>query len=113
MILDRLLEHPEMLPEDFDYDSWLKNTTVIKIGDDYGLFERDREGVVVGHYLFKSRGKAAIEVAKKILDEIFKTEDVVIGIIPEGNKKVSYISRRVGFTIHDDVAILTKDMWNG
>ena len=113
-LLDRLKEYPEMIPEGFSYEDWLENTIVIQDGADYGLFEKDIPGVVLGHYLFESRGKAAIEAGKRILSAVFTLPVfAVIGVIPEGNKRVSYISRKLGFTIHDDVAILTKDEWNG
>lgn len=85
-----------LMPDDFDLDEWLERDPIIlKDGLDYAIFERIRKGVVSGHYLFQSRGRKAINQGKKFLDEIFKTEDLVLG--NTDNKAARMMSRWLGF----------------
>lgn len=69
-----------------------------KIGDDIALFERKREGVVEGHYAFKSKGRRGLNSAREILKRVFDRDvSVIVGITPDENKAAKWFSRQLGF----------------
>lgn len=69
-----------------------------KIGEDIALFERKREGVVEGHYAFKSKGRRGIDRAREILKRVFDRDvSVIVGVTPDENKAAKWFSRQLGF----------------
>lgn len=99
-----------------------KNIALTNDNEDIALFEYMKDGVVVGHYFFHSRGRQAIEAAKKFLKEIFSDYDVkmIIGLTPLLNKKAKWMNRRLGFRYHGivktevepcEIVIMTKADW--
>lgn len=72
---------------------------VIKNGSDYGVFEFTAFGTYTGHYFFKSRGRAAIDSGKQILDELFNEHGafLVIGFTPCEYKAAKWMNRQLGF----------------
>lgn len=103
---------------------WLNNpmNIVISYGDNFGLFTFIRPGVYEGHYLFTTRGKAMISIAKNILDEIFNYAKLIQGITPKKKRHILILNRRLGFQSYGDIDapldgpselfILTKDRHN-
>lgn len=75
---------------------------VLKLGDDYSIFELKSPGHYCGHYLFSSRGREAIAVARLMLSEIFSEYGarVVSGLTPVENKPAIWMTRRLGFDSH-------------
>lgn len=65
--------------------------------DDCGLFFEVRPKVYEGHYLFASKGKAAVSSAKYILNEMFKKAEVIIGETPISNLAARKLSLSLGF----------------
>jgi hypothetical protein len=90
----------------FDDSLLSADNVFLKSGRDYALFELERPGVYQGHYLFReSRGKAAIETARKFLREIFENyAEVVTGLTPVDNKAALQITTRLGFRNYGDVS---------
>lgn len=97
---------------------------VIKNGLDYGVFEFTTFGTYTGHYFFKSRGRAAIDSGKQILDELFNEHGacLVIGFTPCEYKAAKWMNRQLGFKPGPTVETpegtcqlytLTKEQHNG
>jgi len=106
---------------------WLSDTANIALINQYGdvcLFEAsDQIGLYTGHWFFYSRGKTALEEAKKVGDKIFNQLDfkVLRGLTPLYQLGARWLARKVGFTsygvVHTSVDIcelfiLTKEEWN-
>lgn len=95
-----------------DMEAWVKvdKNIALKEGDDFGLFTYELPGVYAGHYFFKSRGKAAISTAFRMLEEIFSDygAKVIIGFTPVENRAAVWTSRHLGFTDHGEVVINNK-----
>jgi hypothetical protein len=115
--------------EHVDPIEWLANPVNIALENEHGdlaLFEYGlpQKQVYSGHYIFKSRGRQAINAARDFLDEIFNScynISILMGLTPKENRAASWISRRVGFTsygfeeIHGkeyELFILTKKEFN-
>ena len=91
-------------------------------GLNLAIFEKEKEGVYIGHYFFSKRGKEAKELANEALDEIFKIAKVVLGLTPINNRSALIMSRWLGFKSHGvietfngpcELFILTKEEWDG
>lgn len=76
---------------------------IVSPNDDCGLFFEIRPKVYSGHYLFRSKGKKAIESARYILDEIFKEAEVVIGETPISNTAARKLSLALGFKQYGEI----------
>ena len=72
---------------------------VLTNGKDYAVFEFTTFGTYTGHYFFKSRGRAAIEVGKQFLNELFNEHGacLVIGFTPCEYKAAKWMNRQLGF----------------
>lgn len=103
----------------------LRNIALTNKNEDVALFEYMKEGVVIGHYFFHSRGRKAIEAAKEFLREIFSDEynvKMIIGLTPLLNKKAKWMNRHLGFKYHGivktevepcEIVIMIKEDWEG
>lgn len=100
------------------------NNIVLKNGQDYGVFEFTTFGTYTGHYFFKSRGRAAIESGKQILNELFNEHGacLIIGFTPCEYKAAQWMNRQLGFKPGPLVETpegacrlytLTKEQYNG
>ena len=75
------------------------NNIVIKNGLDYGVFEFTTFGTYTGHYFFTTRGRAAIESGKQILNELFNEHGacLILGFTPCEYKAAKWMNRQLGF----------------
>lgn len=94
-----------------DIENWLENPhniILINAKEDVAIFEDMGNGLVNGHYYFKSRGKQAIEAGQNFLDEIFNecyNIQVIRGFVKITTLGARWISRRLGFTSHGVVKV--------
>lgn len=111
-----------------DPEQWVGNPANVALTNEEGdvaLFERQWRlpSSVCGHYFFKSRGRAAIDAALQMLEEIFTGPygvQTIIGLTPLDNRPALWMNRKIGFTsggVIDteigpcELVILTKDRW--
>lgn len=85
-----------------DWASDLFNVALKNDNDDVAMFEYVKEGLYTGHYFFNSRGKMALQEAKKLLDEIFSYPEVEViqGFTPLTKLGARWMSRQIGFASH-------------
>lgn len=92
------------LDKGFDVKEWLSNPNniFIKQNDDYALFEKVKEGIYEGHYLFseETKGAKALEVATDILEKFFieYNPNAIRGLVPTRDRKTKWITRQLGFS---------------
>ncbi len=102
-LLEGISEFEELL-KGIDVPGWFTSNGnfALREGNDFALFNVDRPGLYTGHYFFKSRGKEAKEVAKKILDEVFTNHgaQIIQGITPVEKRAARWMSRQLGFQSH-------------
>lgn len=92
--------------EQVDAIDWLSDPVNIALENEQGdiaLFEYGlpHKKIYSGHYIFKSRGKAAIQAARDFLDEIFNScynISIVMGLTPVEYRAAKWLTRRIGFT---------------
>lgn len=110
-----------------DSVAWVSNLDNICLVNDQGdlaLFEYGPHKQLMGHYFFKSRGRAAIQAATDFLDEIFNScynISVLTGLTPLDNPGARWLSRQIGFKSYGiveydnepfELFILTKKEFN-
>lgn len=106
---ERIVENSH-LDVGFNVEQWLNNqdNIFIKNGDDCALFEKVAEGIYEGHYLFSSatRGQKALDLATDILEDFFITysPNYIRGLVPKGDRKTSWLTRKVGFVYFGDIS---------
>lgn len=96
---------------------WLADPVNIALENDLGdiaLFEYGlpHHKVYSGHYIFKSRGRKAIEAARLFLDEIFNScynINIVMGLTPVEYKAARWLTRQIGFTSYGIEELHNKD----
>lgn len=87
----------------FDPVTWLADERNIVLENNLGdiaLFEYQSDGIVIGHYYFKSRGREAVQSALKFLERIFDpcyNIHVIKGITALDHLGARWLSRRIGF----------------
>lgn len=94
-----------------DAKAWIDTPENFALTDDrgnIGMFETFTPGVYTGHYFFKDKGKAAKELAIKMLAEAFETAEIVRGLTPVKHKAALYMTRMLGFKSYGEV-----DTWIG
>lgn len=69
-------------------------------GEDVGLLVQYYPGVYTGHWMFKSRGRGAIDAANRLIAEAFENYpvEVIRGLTPVQLKGALWLARRLGFT---------------
>lgn len=118
--------YPSLTPNAFDWKAWLDNHDNIMLveGDSIGLLTYEYEGVYNPHYFLKERGRAALDLTKRMIAQAFRDYDVKVmrGITPADNKAARWAARQVGCTSHGlvsapegdyEIFILTKDSFDG
>lgn len=80
---------------------WLANESNIPVTFDNGdvaLFDFERSGVYQGHFLFKSRGREAIEHARESFKIMFEKygADLIFGLVPVIRPDAKLVVRRAG-----------------
>ena len=97
-----LLEKYRDIMGDVDLEEYFKDKNHISIqkDNDVALFTYNYPGLYTGHYFFESRGKAAKDRAKEILEEVFTKHPVLTirGLVPIHNKASKWMTRQLGFT---------------
>lgn len=97
--------------KEVDPVEWISNkANVLLINNkgDVAIFEHETPGVVTGHYYFTSRGRAAINVGKQFIQEVFdEGVQLIRGLTPLTNLGARWMSRRLGFTSHGVVQTLS------
>lgn len=94
----------------------------LREGDSYGLFQQDLPGVYIGHYFFTVKGKEAMALARKMIDEIFSKHDcrLLIGLTPVEKRHAAWMTRQLGFKSYGKIEWdgkevelfqMTKDEW--
>lgn len=82
-------------------DDWLAsdlNVPVVFENGDVALFENEGDGTFEAHFLFVSRGRAAIENVKMAFRTMFEKQGAVVifGLIPKANRKMKLVARWAG-----------------
>lgn len=89
------------VPSGFKIEDWVKDgNIVLRFQDNLTLFEKESEGVFIGHYFFNSaKGKEAIRLSNNCLDYMFniKKAKLIKGLTPIDNKPARWMSRKIGF----------------
>lgn len=112
--------------EGFNPEEWLETEENVALTNDKGdvaLFQRELPGVVCGHYFFHSRGKEAVKVAKKFLEEAFTGPyniHLIRGLTPLQHLGARWMNRQLKFKSYGvvqavygpcELVILTRQEW--
>jgi len=95
----------------------------IVIGDNVALFDDGGEGVYEVHFLFVSRGRAAIIAARESFRRMFVDHgaELIFGMVPKFRRDVNMLARWAGGkligerpTIEGlcDLFVLSREMWS-
>lgn len=89
----------------FEPISWLEDQNNLAFTDEKGnvsLFEKGSDGIHTGHYFFVVRGKAALVLAREMLDHFFEESGAkaIRGLTPLTNLGARWMSRQLGFKGH-------------
>jgi hypothetical protein len=90
---------------------------------DIALFDDEGDGIYQIHVLFSSRGRAAIDAARKSFQRMFENygADMIMGLVPEIRPDVKLLARWAGMkfvglrnTIGGpcQLFVLSKEMWS-
>lgn len=93
---------------DFDPTLWLSNPSNIALvnsSGDVNLFQFEREGLYIGHFFYKSRGRAALTAAREMLAFVFSYPEVevLIGLTPVDKLGAKWLTRKLGFKSYGEV----------
>jgi hypothetical protein len=95
--------------EGINCNDWLANHRNVMLvdGDDVGLGTFEYPGVYNIHWFFVSRGRGAIDAAKRLLTEFFNNYDVqtVRGLTPTSHAYAGarWLGRKIGLTSYGEV----------
>lgn len=106
-------------------DAWLAhegNVPVI-VGDDIALFDDEGDRIYQVHFLFVSRGKAAVASAKESFRQMFENHgaDAIFGMVPDFRRDVKMVARWAGGKLVGkrdtkygvcELFVLSKEMWS-
>lgn len=98
------------------------NVPVIIGGGDVALFDAEGDKIYQVHFLFVSRGRAAIAAAKESFRIMFERygAELIFGMVPTFRRDVALIARWAGGKFVGkretpegdcDLYVLSKDMW--
>lgn len=117
--------YPEILSQDFDFESWLKDEANIMLveGDDVGFFTYEYDGVYSPHYFLKSRGKDAIDVTLRAFKTIYEDYGckTLRGMTKKTLRAARWMARQYGFKSYGfidcqdgeyEILIMTHDEFN-
>lgn len=97
---DAITLYPE-LNGNLDCGEWVKNTNNIMLrdGDSTGIFAYEYPGLYTGHYFFRVKGREAIKLAERMLDEMFSNygAKTIRGMTKTDNRPALWITRQLGF----------------
>lgn len=95
----------------------------VVLGDDIALFDDEGEATYQVHFLFASRGKAAVASAKESFKQMFVNHgaELIFGLVPDFRRDVKMLARWAGgkcmgtrTTPEGDceLFVLSKEMWS-
>lgn len=91
----------DLMRDDFDATQWFSdpNHIVLTDGHNFGLFEAQEEpGVFVGHTVFSSRGREAIEVGRAMVRALgLYGARTIKGQTPVDRRAARWFTRQLGF----------------
>lgn len=106
-------------------EDWLSHegNVPIVMGDDIALFDNEGDCNYQVHFLFVSRGKAAVAAAKEAFRQMFENygADLIFGLVPDFRREVKMLARWAGGkligvreTPHGpcELFVLSKEMWS-
>lgn len=107
-----------------DGRAWLADSANIPIvmGEDIALFDDEGDDVYQVHFLFASRGRAALASARESFDRMFEDHgaELIFGLVPNFRRDVKLLSRWAGgaFVGKRDTSegvcelyVLSREMW--
>ena len=104
--------------------AWLAvegNVPIVK-GEDVALFDDEGEDTYQGHFLFVSRGRAAVAFAREAFNEMFEIygADLIFGLIPDDHRAAKLVVRWAGGKSAGkretteglcELFVLSREMW--
>lgn len=95
----------------------------IVMGSDIALFDDEGDSIYQVHFLFVSRGKAAVASAKESFRQMFENygADVIFGMVPHFRRDVAMLARWAGGKSRGlretsegvcELFVLSKEMWS-
>lgn len=123
---DAMGRYPELDHPGFDYQRWLdrKSNVMLVEGDSVGLATGEYRGLYTGHFFYSVRGRKALELGRRMLDEMFTTygAETMRGLTPVEYKPAKWVNRQLGFKSYGvidtdtgphELFILTKEEFYG
>ncbi len=105
-------------------NAWLsaEGNVPIVVGDDISLFDDEGNSVYQVHFLFESRGKAAVASARESFRQMFENygAELIFGMVPSNMRHAKMMARWVGGKFVGkrdtpegpcDLFVLSKEMW--
>jgi hypothetical protein len=92
-------DYPEMIAPTFDFKGWLDNpNNVMYVEDDnVGLCTYEYKGVYTVHWYYKTRGRAALRLAVRMLSDLFENHaKAVRGLTNVKLKAACWAARQIG-----------------
>jgi len=106
-----------LLPDDnsdIDFDAWLKdgNNVMLVSGEDVGCATYEYPGVYTVHWFYKSRGRAALNLAREMLHEMFTNYgmETARGLTPETIPQAIRLAKYMGFKSFDTIVFPDKEV---
>lgn len=103
---------------------WLncEGNVPIVMGEDVALFDAEGDGIYSVHFLFQSRGRAAVASAKESFRRMFVDygADMIMGLVPDFRDDVKMLARWAGGKYVGkretpegvcELFVLSKEMW--
>lgn len=104
---------------------WLSQEANVPIvmGHDIALYDAEGDSVYQVHFLFASRGKAAVASARESFRQMFENygADLIFGMVPEFRRDVKMLARLAGGKSRGErmtadgpceLFVLSKEMWS-
>jgi hypothetical protein len=112
-----------------DGETWLNTAGNVPVvlghpdAPDVALFDAHGDGVYEVHFLFHSRGRAAIDSARESFRRMFEDygADMIMGLVPEIRPDVKLLARWIGGKLVGQrntengpcqLFVLSKEMWS-
>lgn len=97
---EAVLPYPDMISPGFDFKGWLSEPRHVMYHEDgsIGLCTFEYPGLYTVHWYFKVRGKAAFDLARRMLDDLFSRHDAkaVRGLTQVHLKAAKFAARKIG-----------------
>jgi hypothetical protein len=95
----------------------------IVMGSDIALFDNEGHSIYQGHFLFTSRGRAAVASAREAFRQMFENygADLIFGLVPVDRREVKLLVRWAGGKYVRtrqtpeglcELFVLSKEMWS-